>query len=205
MSHHHQTSFRELLQTRGVHEVCELRGSLGFMAYHGGALEEMTDVIARRAAEASDASYYGVLQPEDLKWHIPSHKVSPDESPTLQSFIDHVNVVITIHGYGRDGMWTTLLLGGQNRELADHVAGHLRPRLPGYEVETSLRRMPRELRGLHAKNPVNLPPQHGVQIELPPRIRGKSPIWKEWQGGDMVPHMRSLIEGLAAAATSWSV
>jgi phage replication-related protein YjqB (UPF0714/DUF867 family) len=203
MTHH--TPFRELLATRGVHEVCELRGPIGFMAYHGGALEEMTDVIARRAALASDASYYGVLQPEDVKWHIPSHKVSPAESPTLQSFIDHVKVVITIHGFGREGMWTTLLLGGQNRELADHVAGHLRPRLPDYKVETKLRRMPRELRGLHDQNPVNLPPDKGVQIELPPRIRGKSPIWQNWQGGDMVPHMRALIDGLAAAANAWTL
>ncbi|MBI4934778.1 MAG: poly-gamma-glutamate hydrolase family protein [Actinobacteria bacterium] len=198
-------SFRSLLQSPGVREVCELRGPVGFMAYHGGALEEMTDVIARHAAEASDASYYGVLQPEDLRWHIPSHKVSPDESPTLQSFIDHVKVVVTVHGYGRDGMWTTLLLGGQNRDFAEHVAGHLRPVLPQYTVETTLRHMPRELRGLHEKNPVNLPPLQGVQIELPPRIRGKSPIWKDWQGGDMVPHMRALIDGLAAAARAWSI
>ncbi len=199
------TPFRELLDTRGVHEVCELRSEIGFMAYHGGSLEEMTDVIARRAAEASGASYYGVLQPPDLNWHIPSHKVSPDESPTLRSFIDHVKVVITIHGFGRDGMWTTLLLGGQNRELADHVATHLRPLLPAYTVETKLRKMPRELRGMHEKNPVNLPPERGVQIELPPRIRGKSPMWKDWNSGDMVPHTRSLIEGLANAAKAWPV
>jgi phage replication-related protein YjqB (UPF0714/DUF867 family) len=176
-------SFHSLLQSPGVREVCELRGPVGFMAYHGGALEEMTDVIARQAAEASDASYYGVLQP----------------------FIDHVKVVVTVHGYGRDGMWTTLLLGGQNRDFAEHVAGHLRPVLPQYTVETTLRHMPRELRGLHEKNPVNLPPFQGVQIELPPRIRGKSPIWKDWQGGDMVPHMRALIDGLAAAARAWSI
>lgn len=201
----HHVSFRSLLQTPGVQEVCELRGPVGFMAFHGGALEEMTDVIARHAAAASDASYYGVLQPDDLRWHIPSHRVSPDESPTLQSFIDHVKVVVTVHGYGRDGMWTTLLLGGQNREFAEHVADHLRPALPDYTVETTLRSMPRELRGLHEKNPVNLPLFQGVQIELPPRVRGKSPIWKDWQGGDMVPHMRSLIDGLAAAARAWTI
>ena len=148
MSH---TPFRDLLDTRGVHEVCELRGRIGFMAYHGGSLEEMTDVIARRAAEASDASYYGVLQPPDLNWHIPSHKVSPAESPTLKAFLEHVHVAITIHGFGRDGMWTTLLLGGQNRPLAEHLATHLRPKLPQYTVETKLRRIPKELRGMHGR------------------------------------------------------
>jgi phage replication-related protein YjqB (UPF0714/DUF867 family) len=173
------------------------------MAYHGGALEELTDVIAARAAEASGASYYGVVQPPHLNWHIPSHKVSPAQSPALQSFVDHVQVVITVHGFGRHGMWTTLLLGGQNRELATHVADHLRPHLPDYHVETDLHRMPRELRGLHHANPVNLPPGKGVQIELPPRVRGVSPVWKDWAGPGLVPHAESLITGLTTAARTW--
>ena len=45
--------FRQLLDTHGVREVCELRGKVGFMAYHGGSLEEVTDVIAARAAAAA--------------------------------------------------------------------------------------------------------------------------------------------------------
>ena len=69
-------TFRALLDEPGVVEEHELRGRVGFMAYHGGALEEMTDVIARSAAERAGASYYGVVQPEHLKWHIPSHRVS---------------------------------------------------------------------------------------------------------------------------------
>ena len=92
----HLVPFRQLLDTYGVREVCELRGKVGFMAYHGGSLEEVTDVIAARAAAACGASYYGVLQPPDLKWHIPSHHVTPDHSPTLQAFLDHVEVVIKI-------------------------------------------------------------------------------------------------------------
>jgi phage replication-related protein YjqB (UPF0714/DUF867 family) len=39
--------FDQLLAHDGVEEVLELRGRFGFMAYHGGGLEEMTDVIAR--------------------------------------------------------------------------------------------------------------------------------------------------------------
>jgi phage replication-related protein YjqB (UPF0714/DUF867 family) len=197
------TPFRDLLASNGVREECELRGRVGFMAYHGGALEEMTDVIAREAAMRSGASYYGVLQPDDLKWHIPSHKVSPDESPVLRDFIEHVDVVVTVHGFGRDGMWTTLLLGGQNRPFAHHVAEHLRAALPDYTVETTLHEMPRELRGMHDTNPVNLPRQQGVQIELPPRVRGRSPIWSDWPADQLTPHTTALIDGLVAAASSW--
>ncbi len=87
--------FAELLATTGVQEVCDLRSRIGFMAYHGGSLEEQTDVIACRAAERSGASYYGVLQPDDLQWHIPSHRVTPRSSPQLTTFIDHVEIVIT--------------------------------------------------------------------------------------------------------------
>ena len=163
-----------------------------------------TDLDAKQAAERSGASYYGVLQPPDFNWHIPSHRVSPTDSATLAGFLEHVDIVITIHGYGRHGLWTSLLLGGQHRPFADHIAGHLRTHLPDYTVETDLEAMPRELRGLHADNPVNLPRQQGVQIELPPRVRGSSPIWKDWPGPGLVPHTESLIDGLVAAATSWS-
>ena len=72
--------FAELLAHPGVEEVVELRGSFGFMAYHGGSLEEATDVIAQAAAEQAGASYYGVHQPADLQWHIPSTQIDPAES-----------------------------------------------------------------------------------------------------------------------------
>ena len=195
--------FRDLLATPGVREVCELRGRLGFMAYHGGSLEALTDVIAAEAAERSGASFYGVLQPPDFNWHIPSHRVSPAESPALAEFLEHVDIVITVHGYGRHDYWTTLLLGGQNRVFAQHVAGALQPCLPDYTLLTDLETMPKELRGLHATNPVNLPRHGGVQIELPPRVRGSSPIWKDWTGPGHVPHTVSLINGLVAAALTW--
>lgn len=199
------TPFRDLLATPGVREVCELRGRVGFMAYHGGSLEALTDVVAERAAAGSGASYYGVLQPDDFNWHIPSHRVAPAESEVLACFLDHVDVVVTIHGYGRHGFWTTLLLGGRHRTFAEHIAGHLRGHLPDYTVVTELEAMPKELRGLHADNPVNLARQQGVQIELPPRVRGSSPIWKDWKGPGLVPHAESLIAALIAAATSWQL
>jgi phage replication-related protein YjqB (UPF0714/DUF867 family) len=196
--------FDQLLASPGVVEELELRSSFGFMAYHGGSLEAGTDVIARLAAERAGASYYGVLQPPDLQWHIPSTKVDPAHSPDMRRFLDHVEVVVTIHGYGRQGYWATLLLGGQHRRLAGHIGAHLRAALPAYEVATDLDRIPKELRGLHERNPVNLPRCQGVQIELPPRVRGSSPLWADWDPADgMVPHTVALVDGLVAAATSW--
>jgi phage replication-related protein YjqB (UPF0714/DUF867 family) len=197
------TMFTELLAHDGVEEVSELRGRFGFMAYHGGSLEVATDVIARAAAERAGASYYGVHQPSDLQWHIPSTKVRPEESSLLAEFLEHVHIVVTVHGYGRQGLFTSLLLGGRNRELAAHVGAHLRPALPAYEIVTELDDIPSELRGQHAANPVNLPRHAGVQLELPPRVRGSSPLWWDWEGPGLVPHTESLIDALAAAASSW--
>ncbi len=195
-------TFAEVLAFDGVVEESELRGTFGFMAFHGGGLEEMTDVIARAAAERAGASYYGVVHPPNWELHLPSTRVTPTDSPRLAAFIGHVDVVVTVHGFGRPSLMTSLLLGGQNRHLAGHVAGHLRAALPAYDVLDDLDAIPKELRGVHDRNPVNLPADAGVQIELPPRVRGSSPLWWDWEGG-LTPHTEALIEGLAAAATTW--
>lgn len=196
-------TFADLLAQPGVEEVVELRDRFGFMAFHGGSLEAMTDVVARAAAEQAGASYYGVHQPPDLKWHIPSSQVSPADSSALDAFVRHVEVVVTVHGYGRHGFFTTLLLGGNNRRLAEHLGAVLRQALPDYQIVTDLDRIPEELRGLHPTNPVNLPSDQGVQLELPPRVRGAGPRWRHWKGPGPTPHTAALIEALASGARSW--
>lgn len=186
-----------------MEEEVELRSPFGFMAFHGGNLEEGTDGIAAAAADASGASLYAVRQPSGLRWHIPSVEVTPDDSPALASFLDHVEVTVAIHGYGREGMWTTLLLGGSNRGLAAHLARHLRPAMPGYAVVDDLSEVPVELRGIHRANPVNRCAAGGVQLELPPRVRSRVPIWADLPEGAPIPHGQDLIGALAAAARAW--
>lgn len=165
----------DLLAHDGVVEELVLRSRVGFLALHGGSLERETDVIAREAAAASGASLYAVCQPDDLRWHVPSVRMDPADSPSLAAFLDHVDIVLSVHGYGRDGFFTTLLLGGGDRALASEVAGHLRTALPGYTVEDDVDAIPQPLRGLHRDNPVNRSAGGGVQIELPPRIRLQGP------------------------------
>ena len=161
-----------LLATPGVEEVCRLTGRFGFMALHGGNLERGTDAIARAAAERSGASYYAVTQPPGLRWHVPSVAYDPADSPALSAFLSHVDAVVTVHGYGREGLWTTVLVGGRNRPLAVLVGRALRSGLgEGFTVVDELARIPRQLRGLHPRNPVNLTAGGGAQLELPPRVR----------------------------------
>lgn len=196
-------TFAELLEMAGVREELAVRGRFGFMAYHGGGLEEQTDVIARAAAERAGASYYGVVHPADWGLHLPSTRIDPAASTRLRTFLDHVDVVVTVHGFGRRHLLTSLLLGGSNRELAGELAQALRPRLPAYDVVDDLDDIPKELRGIHPCNPVNLPRAGGVQIELPPRVRGSSPLWWDWEHG-LVPHTEALIDGLASVAERWA-
>ena len=176
------------------------------MAYHGGQLEKVTDIVAAEAAAASGASYYGVTQSDnDLVEHLPSKLVSPNESEALASFLGHVDAVVTVHGFGRKRLWHALLLGGRNRDLAEHVGRHLRRRLPDYEVIDDVSRLPRMLAGMHPSNPVNLPAAAGVQIELPPTVRWnrKGRHWSDMGESGRAPQVQALIDGLTNAATAW--
>lgn len=190
-----------LLGTPGVVEDSTLRSRFGFLAIHGGGLEKMTDVIAERAAVASDASVYVVRHPADYPHHLSSAAYLAGQSARLDAFIEHVDVVVSLHGYGRVGRTMHLLAGGENRSLATHLAHHVR--VPGYEVVTDLEAIPRELRGLHADNPVNRPRGGGAQLELTPRVRGISPRSGVAGEDGLPPATSALITGLVAAARAW--
>ena len=109
-------------RSRASSRRCAAGGRFGFMAFHGGALEQQTDVIAGwrpsrpapRCTPSPTRARAGAL---------PVDHVRRDGSPPLAEFLDHVDVVVTIHGYGRWGMFTSLLVGGGNRELRPVGAG----------------------------------------------------------------------------------
>ncbi|BBZ48105.1 poly-gamma-glutamate hydrolase family protein [Mycobacterium parmense] len=194
-------SLSALLREPGVIEVSRLRSRFGFLAIHGGGLEEMTDVIAERAAEAADASLYLLRHPDRYPHHLPSASFDPAQSQRLAEFLEHVDVAVSLHGYGRDGRSTHLLAGGRNRALASHLARHLD--LPGYRVVTDLDDIPAELRGLHPDNPVNRVRGGGAQLELSARVRGISPRSPLPGDDGLSPVTGALVHGLVAAARSW--
>src|SRR5882757_10602717 len=129
-------SLSELLADPGIVEDSTLRARFGFLAIHGGGLEQMTDVIAARAADAAGASLYVLRHPDNYPHHLPSARYRAQESERLAAFLDHVEVVVSLHGYGRIGRSTQLLAGGRNRELAEHLARQVV--VPGYQVVTDL-------------------------------------------------------------------
>ncbi|VEG57627.1 phage-related replication protein [Mycolicibacterium aurum] len=194
-------SLSELLSDPAIIEESILRSRFGFLAIHGGGLEQMTDVVAERAADAAGASLYVVRHPDHYPHHLSSARYDPAESPRLREFLDHVDVVVSLHGYGRVGRSTQLLAGGQNRRLAKHLARHID--IPGYRVVTDLDAIPRELRGLHPDNPVNRVRAGGAQLELSARVRGNSPRSAVPADDGLSPATSALVQGLVSAARSW--
>jgi phage replication-related protein YjqB (UPF0714/DUF867 family)/gamma-glutamylcyclotransferase (GGCT)/AIG2-like uncharacterized protein YtfP len=194
-------SLSELLNEPGMVEVSQLRSRFGFLAIHGGGLEEMTDVIAERAADAAGASVYLLRHPDRYPHHLSSALFDPAQSPRLAEFLDHVDVAVSLHGYGRIGRGTQLLAGGRNRALAAHLAKHIE--LTGYQVITELDDIPQELRGLHPDNPVNRVRDGGTQLELCVRVRGLSPRSPLPGDDGLSPVTSALVRGLAGAARSW--
>jgi phage replication-related protein YjqB (UPF0714/DUF867 family) len=200
----------ELLGLPGVKETCVLRSRVGVMALHGGSQDRGTDQIARRAAERARASYYAIVQPTGLRVHLTSRLHNPEHSALLQAFLAHVDIAVSVHGFGRDSfaLWVDagrglviepygpairgrqtgplrgIIVGGLNAELLDAARDLFRDRFPGYHLADQRVRL-----GFHPDNPVNLPSQRGVQIELPPGLRGIGDF-----GEHLVPHQ----DGVAA-------
>jgi len=196
-------AFAQFLALPGVVEQLELASPVGFLALHGG-LEPGTAEIAREAATRAGASCYAVVQPGDLKHHVPSHEIEPDCSHRLSEFLAHVDTVVSVHGYwGHDELHTALLVGGGDRSLAADLARQLRSALPDYVVIDDLDGIPRRLRGLDPRNPVNRA-KRGVQIELPHPVRAIGPYGHGERGAVHRAHTEALVGALAAFATGQS-
>jgi phage replication-related protein YjqB (UPF0714/DUF867 family) len=163
------------------------------MALHGGSQDRGTDHLARQAALEAGASYYAIVQPDHVRVHLTSRLHDPQQSERMQAFLQHVDIAISVHGFGRDGFcfWIDpgrgpiidlygpalrgsqtgplrgIILGGRNAELLEAARELFHDRFPGFRLADQRVRL-----GFHPDNPVNLPAAHGLQVELPPGLRG---------------------------------
>lgn len=199
-------TFAELLAEPGVHEEVQIRSRFGILAFHGGPVERVTSLIARRAAELAGATFYSIDQPADRPLHLPSIRFRPEESERFAQVFDHVDVVCTVHGYGREMDKQHLLLGGRNRPLAEELGRELAVRLhERFRIVTDLETIPKELRGVHSRNPVNLPKHEGVQLELPPGVRWNwaARDWADAEHAESTDEVDAVVMALAAVASTW--
>lgn len=164
----------DLIGTDGVVEELVLRGPVGVMALHGG-LEAGTAPAGRQCARLAGASFYAVVQPGDFRWHVPSTRFDPLESRKLTTFLEHVKMAVSIHGFGRAGLEGTVLVGGRNTRVRRAI-GRAITRNADVRVIADSNRIPAGLGGMHPRNPVNLPEFGGVQIELSPQARNEGVV-----------------------------
>ena len=157
-------------------------------------------VIATAAAEASGASLYVVTHPP------PDPRTSRRRTSDAGSPSCSTTSSTTCPSSSRSTATAATACSrrscsvGAIDELADTLGRQLAAALPDYQVVTDLPAIPRELRGLHPSNPVNVPPGGGVQLELPPRVRGLGPRWADWDGDGLVPPAAALVDVLARVA-----
>jgi phage replication-related protein YjqB (UPF0714/DUF867 family) len=91
----------------------------------------------------------------------------------LSEFLDHVQTAIAIHGHGRGQDF--VYVGGLHQTMAQRFIEIARPALPEYQWVCDPEDIPSGLRGLDPKNIVNLPPNQGMQLELPKALRQTRP------------------------------
>jgi phage replication-related protein YjqB (UPF0714/DUF867 family) len=144
-----------------------------------------------------------------------SRRHNPDDSDRLRAFLQHVEIAISVHGFGRDGFALTadpvggviiepygpallgrqsgplrgIIVGGRHTELLDVARRLLHDRFTGYHVADERVRL-----GFHPNNPVNLPSSHGIQVELPPGLRGIGDF-----GDQLVPRADGMVTEVIAA------
>ena len=156
----------------GADEFVHVAGPVGILALHGGGIEPGTETIARFVARETGASLYiyaGRLPRDNLRLHRPSPYDDSELTAALRRFLDHVQLAISVHGHGRAE--EIVFLGGLNDALAARLAAVARDALPRYGWIFDPAAIPPGLRGRHPRNAVNLPPDRGVQIELPRSLR----------------------------------
>ncbi|MGW2742886.1 poly-gamma-glutamate hydrolase family protein [Streptomyces sp. NPDC001450] len=147
---------------------------IGLLALHGSK-EGGTAELAHEVAARTGASCLVFTQPAGDPVHIPSHRMSVPTCAALQQFLSHVSLTISLHGHLRPETPRAIFLGGANRAAADTLAHSLTLLAPDFDTVTDLDHIPPGLRGLGPRNPVNLTPAGGVQIELPLSARTEGP------------------------------
>ena len=199
--------FAELLAHDGVVEDLELRSRFGFLAFHGGNLEVGTDVVATQAAAEAGASLYAVRQPEGLRWHVPSIEVTPDDRPPSPPSSTTSTWPWRCTATAATTCGPPCWPAGGNR-----AARRPRGRPPPHHPARRLRRGRRPRRHPRAScaastahNPVNRCAHGGVQLELPPRVRSRTPFWADLPDGEPIPHVADLVARPGGRRPTWPV
>ncbi len=177
------------------------RGKTGVFAVHGGGIEIGTEQIVRNTAERTSCSVYifsGRKKIGNNTLRISSIKFASLNRPLFSNILSHVERIVAIHGHNQNKR--EIYIGGKNLELRAKIAEALKKVLLDYRVVKFLHEIPNPVKGVYPNNFVNLPPEAGVQLELPRALREarKTTGWRrhEWSHlyGDSVRVADALVE-----------
>jgi phage replication-related protein YjqB (UPF0714/DUF867 family) len=195
------TTRTEEVEIEGVRlrAALTLGGDTGLLALHGSN-EGGTAELAWSVGELCDATSLVFTQPGAVEpVHITSPRMAVEHCGLLREFLAHVTIVVSLHGHMRPTAHRSIFLGGANRPAARLVAAELDALRPEFEAVTDLDEIPVALRGLHARNPVNLSRGGGVQVELPLAARTRR---QRWVPGVPDNPPRSVVDALAKGVES---
>ena len=184
-----KTAFGRALARPGVEEHVELRGRFGFMAFHGGEPRAAHRSHRRRRCRG--------VRFLDLHGHPSAPR--PPALPFDGRAPRAVGGARHLLGPRRRRRHRPRLRATTACSPRCSSAGATVPWPRRWGVccrrccrstrwSPNCRRSRGELRGLHPSNPVNVPPGGGVQLELPPRVRGLGPVgrlgWRRLRAPD---------------------
>lgn len=138
---------------------CDRQSSLTVISPHGGFIEAGTSHLAKSIAggDFNLFDFQGLLPDDPWKLHITSTRF--DDQVLLQ-LLNRSSHAVSVHGLGDADTWT-IWIGGLNTTLKLTVGLTLMS--AGFSINPS----PRRFKGKHEKNVVNLPENHGLQLEIP--------------------------------------
>ena len=139
--------------TAWVQEIKNRGSKTTIVAPHGGAIEFLTDALARDIA-GQDFNLFTFVG-RDKKLHITSHNF---RDPDLEKLQRISKLTLSVHGIPYN--WGTTLVGGLNHKKRNRVIKYLR--VYGFNAEIATH----PFAGTHPGNFVNLTPKRGVQLEL---------------------------------------
>ena len=199
-----RSHFRSCWPIPAIIEDSTLRSRFGFMAIHGGGLEQMTDVIAERAADAAGASVYVLRHPDHYPHHLPSALYRAAGVRTAR------RVPRPRRGRGvaarlRPHRAQHPTAGRRPQPRARRTPRAPRQRCPATRSSPTSTRSRASCAALHPDNPVNRVRGGGTQLELTPRVRGISPRSRLPGDDGLSPATSALVQGLVATARSWEL
>ena len=196
--------FRQLLGQPGVVEESRLRSRFGFLAIHGGGLEQMTDVIAERAADAADASVYVVRHPDRYPHHLPSaryprRRVRNGSRSSSTTSTWRCRCTATAGSGAAPSCWRAAATANWPLTSAGTSC------CPAITSITDLDAIPPRT----ARHASGQPGQPGPRRRRPARVVAAGPRHQPAQpaAGDdgLSPVTSALVHGLAAAARTWEM